>query len=401
MRWALKRALRIFIIIIVCLALTGCGGDGGSIYSNYREVEHLRLIRTLGLDRTGETTALTISSGRAAGSGQGALMSLRGESVAAAMQAMDNYASGKQLFYAHARHLIIGEDTARKGLGEFLGYIQRSTVLRMSIELYVVRGSSAKELMTGPGAPDYEISEAMSAVSGEIRRSGTSHAFTCLETARSLSETGAALICALRAAPTEDIVFSADAAVTPVPDGFGILVGEKLVGFIESDDAVAACILTGNGGLTTLTLPDGEGGRVSLTIEDTSAEFEPVYGENGALSEIKCLVSLDSVITELSRPRTELGEEYMSAVGDALARDMLERTVSVLSLEKGLGADFLGLGRMLRDKDAAAFDAMPVPWPECLGTAQITVAVDARAGRSNDLDGSTGTEGRLTAYAQS
>ena len=83
MRWALKRALRIFIIIIVCLALTGCGGDGGSIYSNYREVEHLRLILTLGLDRTGETTALTISSGRAAGSGQGALMSLRGESVAA------------------------------------------------------------------------------------------------------------------------------------------------------------------------------------------------------------------------------------------------------------------------------------------------------------------------------
>lgn len=393
----MKRFFRILTILIMCLSLSGCG-DGGSIYSNYREVEQLQLIRTLGIDRPGELVEVTISSGRAAGEGQGSLLSLRGASVAEAMQSMDDYASGKQLFYAHARHLIIGEETARDGIGEFLGYIQRSTALRMSIELYIVRGDDAKSLMTASDGEDYEISETMSAVSRDVRRSGRSHAFTCTETARALSESGAALVCALSAAPTEGVVFSEASGATAVPDGFGILVGDRLVGFIDERDAVAACILTGNGGLTAITLPDGDGGIAGVTLEDARAEFTPVW-EGDELREIKCEIFVDSVLAELSQPQPELSPELLSRLSTALGQEIFSRAGNVLALERGLSADFLGIGRLLRAQGSAKFDSMSPAWPQCLEDIGFSLSVNAAVGRSSDLDGSAGTEGGIFSYA--
>ena len=63
------KKLTALICAINCLMLCSC--SGGSIYSNYREVEQLMMIQAMGFDRCDGGVELSVSSGTGGLSGQG------------------------------------------------------------------------------------------------------------------------------------------------------------------------------------------------------------------------------------------------------------------------------------------------------------------------------------------
>ena len=63
------KIFRIAAVLVLAALLTGC--SGGSIYSNYRELEQLMVIQTLGFDRTPDGVRLSASSGSDSAGGGG------------------------------------------------------------------------------------------------------------------------------------------------------------------------------------------------------------------------------------------------------------------------------------------------------------------------------------------
>lgn len=63
------KIFRIAAVLVLAALLTGC--SGGSIYSNYRELEQLMVIQTLGFDRTSGGVRLSASSGSDSAGGGG------------------------------------------------------------------------------------------------------------------------------------------------------------------------------------------------------------------------------------------------------------------------------------------------------------------------------------------
>ena len=63
------KIFRIAAVLVLAALLTGC--SGGSIYSNYRELEQLMVIQTLGFDRTSDGVRLSASSGSDSAGGGG------------------------------------------------------------------------------------------------------------------------------------------------------------------------------------------------------------------------------------------------------------------------------------------------------------------------------------------
>ena len=57
------------VLALSLIALSGC--SGGSIYSNYREIEQLVVIQTMGIDKTDDGVCLSISSGSIGGGSSG------------------------------------------------------------------------------------------------------------------------------------------------------------------------------------------------------------------------------------------------------------------------------------------------------------------------------------------
>ena len=65
---------RIIPLILACvLPLSGCGG--GSIYANYREVEHLQPVQTLGMDASDIGVRLTVSCPKPSAQSPGSIIS--------------------------------------------------------------------------------------------------------------------------------------------------------------------------------------------------------------------------------------------------------------------------------------------------------------------------------------
>ena len=375
------------ILYIICISLL-CGCNGG-IYTNYKEVEQLQLVRTLGIDQENENEVrLTVSSGKSGG-GPGALLSTTAPSVTAAARKLNDFAAGKQLFYDHSKFILFGEDTLRQDIGEFLSSVERSTEMRTSIELFAVRGDSARSLMIGSGDESYDISNVMESVQRDLKLRGDIQAFTVAETQRALSERGAALICALRPADTADVVYSVDAGTTAVADGFGILIAGQLAGYLNEKQATAACLMMNTPGLSAISLRGDDGSAATVMLEGGKFRLRPQWSTAG-LDAVAVEVEVNAALQELSAGRQSGGSDALPELETLLEQELKGRCEQVLKASRTLGADFLGFGQHLRAQDAGRFDRLDSDWP---GSTEFTVTVRATMDRSGGLDDAVGNEG--------
>lgn len=387
----MKKVSAIIIICILLVQLAGCS-NGVGIYANAFDVARLQLIMAIGVDREPDGLVLTVASGQAPEEGESVLMSRKAPSIAAAMRQMEDYASSEELFYSHARYLLLGEAAARKGTGEYLGFVERSTDMRVGMLLTVVRGGTAKDLMTGSGDDSYNIAKAISSIEHDGKVRGNVHVFTCGETARALADCGAALVCAVRPASTEGTVYSVDAGTTCVPDGFGVLKAGALVGWLDTDEALAACLLMGYSGPVAIVLPDGEGGEVTLILESGAVKVRPRWDGDGSLQCLECRAELSGGLLEMSAPHDVDNGAFRALLGRELAETVCGLLRSVLAKEKALGADFLGLWKDVRAADPGKFDALE-SWTEAVKNADYEVTAEGSVGRSYKLNNSIAKDG--------
>ncbi len=355
----------IALAVAVCTLLSGCG-QRGSIYSNYRETEHLQLVQALGADtwEDGGVT-LSVSCAKPQKSASGGIISRSGESIPAAMSSLQKYSADQQLYYSHAEYVLMGEDYARNSADALFDYIARDNQLRLGLYLFVVKKGEAKELVTGPGEESYEISKTLSSIHRDTEAQGSSHVFTARETLRNMSEHRAALICALRSRNTEDVVFLLEPGITAVAEGYGILKDGRLVGFVESDISQAANLVMGNLGSAGLSLPDGRGGRLSLEYEGGSTKIKPQWASDGSLAAIDVEAKLTA---NLAEPDTDMehvtDKALLSKLEEALGRDMESRLGKLFELCREHNADFLGLMGHLRADNGEKAAALSEDWLE-------------------------------------
>lgn len=377
----MKKAI-IPLTLSLSLLLSGCGGVG-SIYSNYREIEHLQPVQTLGVDSGAIGVELSVSCAKPSADSSGNIISRNGSSISRAMASLQDYSAGGQLYYSHAEYVLLGDGYARSSIQEILDFLERDNSLRMGMLLFVVKGGTAKEIVTGPGEDSYDVTKALSSVERDTKMLGEGHAFTLRETVRQLSESGAALVCAVKSADTEGSVYLLEAGKTAVAEGYGILKGDKLVGYIESADSQAANLILGKLGSTGPSLPDGEDGEISLAFESGGAKITPHWASDGSVESIEIKAELSAVVAEVSsRIENVTDTQLLKALEKALEEDMTEKLRGVLQQSADLNADFFGFMSYLRQADAAKAKALPGDW---LKNVRFDLSVKADIVYTQDL----------------
>ena len=193
----MKRYISILIIISSLLSLGGCGG----IHTNYREIQQLMVVQTLGLDR--EEVSVRVSMAAAAeASGDGPRrMSASGGTVSSAIERAYELSYEEEIFFSHVNHILIGETAAEEELDSFLDYLCQSPELQIDIPLYIVREGTAEQAVMEVGDSSRGISEVMQAVREIFSTASNSRVFTVADTLRSLDRYGSALVCAIRCEP--------------------------------------------------------------------------------------------------------------------------------------------------------------------------------------------------------
>lgn len=381
------------IIYIVCAALllplSGC-----SLFANYREIDTLQPVQTLGLDAEADGSILvSAASGGSQAGKEPSVLACQGPTILSAMYSLQNFSAREHLFYSHTSYILLGEDMAKAGAGPVLDFVTRSVQMRTDMPLFIVRGDTAQLLVTGTGGKEYDITNALGALEENMRVDSRTWLFTCTEVMAALAESGAALACALTCMPAEAAVTSGGEGLAVLPAGYALLKDGALAGYIPEDTAIGVNFLINrvNGG--SLVVEDGRGNPATLDITTGGSSLKPVYGENGRLEALEVQLHLRAALAELSAP---------AAVSDPACRQQLEQSAEtqliqwaqqVLELAREENADFLALGQRLRNMDPMRFTQMPESWEETLPGLDFRVTAQVEVTKTYDLQDSASTDG--------
>jgi len=108
-----RRALA--LLLAAGMLCSGC--STGAISSNYRPVEDLALIQTIGVDRAPEGVCLSAATGKACENEAPKRMTQSGVSMLAALDQLQDRTPSAELFYAQTSYLLLGEEAGAPGGG--------------------------------------------------------------------------------------------------------------------------------------------------------------------------------------------------------------------------------------------------------------------------------------------
>ena len=356
----MKRAL---FCLPALLLLAGCAPLSLTGLLPYaREIEDMELVRTLGVDTGPEGVAVTAAAGGA--DGETGTASAGADTVSAAVLAMqaqgDSY-----LYFGHVGQLLLGEDLARRGVGEVLDYTLRDVEMRLETALYLVRGGTAVEALEGAEGSAPDRLEALADGTGLTADTMTRSVKDVLS---DLEDRGASFVPAL----------SAGGRLAPA--GYGILKDGALTAWAEGEAARGVNLLLGRVDADVVEVRPSGQPSAALRVVEARTLVRPVY-EGGVLTGLRAECQVEA---NLAEGRSAEDESRRRALEAALAETERARIQAALDLAAAENADYLGLCRSA---------ALLAPWHKAdlldaeLGDLTLTARVKVVIQRSYHADG--------------
>ena len=360
----MRRALLIIMCAAWTLVLSGCG----SLFSGHWDMEHLRPVQAAGLDAE-EDGAVTLSVCTGAGPGDEDPLALRGTAsgIEAAADRLQDWAPGDELFYAHIRWLLLGEDMAGNGLGRTMDWVERSPAMRMETPLFIVRGR-ADVLLEQPNA-----AESLASLEREEKVRGGNPP-TLRQAAAGVLERGWALCLAVEVVPTEGTVMASDGAAV-VPAGLALLREGQPPVFLSRNEALGAALMDRSVDGTHVPL---DGSEVEL-FGGGGAKAEGLW-TGRTLTGLRIRCELQAGILERKSDADD-----RTVLTDRLAETLTACLTDAVRLSQALGCDFLGLEDAVRASAPDRSAARALDWDAVFPALPVTVTVEADVGREYDL----------------
>lgn len=355
---------RLIPLLAACLLLTGC-----SQLPAAREMEDMALLRTMGIDRAREGVAVTGSTGPRArglqGEGEPALkLSAERESLSAACLAMRGQ-SDSYVFFGYVDQLLIGEELAREGVQPVLDYFARDVELSLGAQLWLIRDASAREAVSAGG--NAGIDSRLEKLRHDSRMGVASHTRTAGELYTDLLELGSAFAPAL--------IPESDGTAVLAERGYGVLNGDRLVGFLDGEAAKGLELLAGGSSADILeTELAGQRVSVKITSAHTKSQLE-FQGNTPSMLRLTC--KIEARLSEYGSRLTEKELDQLQGNLEALERSKIEAALARL---RELHSDCAGLGARAAMAHPAQWQNIQADWSDWFSRLPTDITVQINLG---------------------
>lgn len=372
----MKRAV-LCLFASLCLLLSGCRGR--LLFEDYREIDQLDLVETLGLDRNGEEVTVIASTGSSGGQ---ELLKNTARTISRGVREMQSFTERKYIFYGHTAHLLVGEAEAREGLRHAMEFVERDSDVRLDTWLYVVQNGTAEEVIASCSGGDTSVGERLSSLQKDVELMSESYVFTCGEVAEALEARSCGLVAAIRLEPAEHLL-NGEGAPELLSSGYALLKEGRLVGYLNTEEARGANLLMDRSGSDVLEAPDPAGGWFAARLTGSRATFHPSF-EGKRLRGLEIRLTVHCNVDELVNSRNSVREEELQAMERTLAELEAARVRAVLYRSQLLKADFCGIGDRVRRAAPLRFDGMEEAWASVFPNLEIRLYTEVRLERSYD-----------------
>ena len=362
-----KRILCAFVIVAVMFTLTGC--ERSEMLT--REVENFELIRTMAVDKENGQIKLTASTGIGIDNQPGKIYTTTGATVAEAMENLRRSYTRSEAFFAYTEHILIGQD-AYDCLSTVLDLVSRSIDLRMDANIYIVRNSSAQELIQNCQGEQTTASDMLTSVVREVTRVNRGYVYTCLDVISNLATDGCALITSIQTSESKEKSDSAP-EYDVLPVGFAIVKEDEVVGFTDQAATAGTVMLNNISNMQTFSLGD-------ITVQVTQTHTKITSDD---FKNIKVQVTAHAGVIEASGQVQLTDDSVREQLERKLATKLLQQIKQSLITAQQHGTDFCSIGNALEMQHPTAY--RQIDWQQYFTQAKFDITIKANIQRTYDV----------------
>lgn len=337
-------------IIFCVLPILICAGTLCGCNRNQRpagmELSRRLLIEAIGLDGDGEQVTMTLltmntkpapeENGAEQNANSSRLLQFTAKTVGQAA-AMAEETTGQTPFFAHARLLLIGKDTARNGVLDVLDFFLRNRSVRSLLPVCVAADTAASVLSYGgsPAPGTAQLLENVLSASHACGKSVQTPLFSFLN--RLFSDDTEALCPILKKMKNQT---GEQLSVS----GTAVFSSDKLRRVLTEEETTALLLLQGKLPEALITL-NGQTPPVTCRIRKTKARFRKA---NDAATAIDFTLQVKAELTEADGARYPVDEREKEQIAAELRETLAEATANCFfKLYNGVPADLCRLRRKL------------------------------------------------------
>lgn len=352
----MRKGLFLMGMAAVLLCLCGCKG----LSERNARMEDLALLRVLAVDGGEDGVSVSATTGPLQQQPAVYLEGAGGTVGSACQQARESAAA--YAAYSHVEQILVGEDLARQGLTELLDYLERDVELRLSSRLWLVRGEACAALTKERAEEMVERLSVLEETAG-VGANGPDRTAGDVIAARERS--GCTFLPVLTLTEAGELIC----------DGYGVLKEDRLICWLEGDQAVGVSLLLGamKDSLVDLTLEDGRQASVRVGGAECGLRGEL---EDGTLTSLGVRCKIRASAAQLPREwRWSAGErEQLERQTARWAEDCIRQSIAMM---QSIGADPLELGRRVGQSQPWRWETVLRQWETAFPHLDIDAKVAA------------------------
>ncbi|MFV8829066.1 Ger(x)C family spore germination protein [Alkalihalobacterium sp. APHAB7] len=337
--------------------------------------------------------AKQIYEGESEGGTPAIVYGIEGNTVAELVDKLNVGYTRKPIF-SHIQTVVIDEELAREGVGEFFQYLERNGEFRNDFKIIVARGVRAEDIIstTYPvqKVPSLKLSVQIDTMEEEW---GGEPKVRLTDFIRAITASGRHPVTAamtIDGDPTKGQHSAHIKKLKPEPivivDGIAVFNNDKLVGYLNTEDTRNYLWTQDEIKLTTISVPCDENNFLGIRIKNSSTKIKTSYHDKKPRITVDIL--LESVLqsSQCAEDLTsiETYEKYQELI-DKYIEEQIKGTIQ--KVQQTYGIDIFGFGNTFHRQHPRKFKELKDHWDDEFAKAEIDVVTSVyirRAGIRTD-----------------
>lgn len=382
--------VRVLIVIVIGVILIGWGSK---IIPSQAEITDIGVFQVLGIDsgKNGDVSlsACIESTGKESGGDKKGeegksdevIITSHGESYNECANGLGNY-SDKIFIGGHVKNIILGEDICHDNFVRAIDYLSKASEIRLNSNIFIAKGQSAKEFMTGSLSPEYKLSDKITNVN-IIDEVFTSEENTLVADTMEmlLTEDKSGVVQAIEsidsnAKGSREFILENSEEDRKIIQfaGYALIKDAKLATYLDIDASNGYDFIKNNHPKSNIHL-DMDGDIVGINFNRSKSKVDFLF-DGDKLKEINIKTKVSCEVQQSSNGNNVFGDN--SDRTTKLVADVVKSKIEkALYVAKSYDVDYINFGDMLKMKHPYRWNKIKDDWKNIFRDVNISVNVEA------------------------
>ncbi|MDR1467438.1 MAG: Ger(x)C family spore germination protein [Oscillospiraceae bacterium] len=358
--------IKFAILMMLIFFISGC--------TNQRQLHDRLIVQGIGIDHEKDSYKVTVDIFDVDSSEEEMapkIVESEGSSVLEALSNMNNQ-TGEQLLYSQNFVILIGKETAERGVNEIIDFFVRHHEARPSVSIFSVDGLASEAMKCNVGGKTItsqnieDIAKADS-LNAEIIGSNVLKFVSATQNPTSDPKT---LSLKLEKSKEKTILKSG---------GLAIFSKDKLSGFLDQDETIGALLISSKVKDTVKVVEIPDIGKVTFSVSDSSSKIDVNVHKSMLMCDIQANVNADIYEFDNKGNTGKKLEDYSDILQSNLAKNLefsIWKAINKVVIE--YQSDAFCIGQRFFKNDPQNFKEFSKDWKENMKKARYFVKVSVK-----------------------